>query len=94
MMFAHQDLVHLLTAAFDARQGHLLGVLSVLLSFMHALEVLVLAIENGVCFDGIKGFKNILYLLELFGRGNGAGGWLDKNGIHEVGKDVSVKSIR
>ena len=44
MMLAHQDLVHLLAAAFDAGEGHLLGVLSALLGVVHALVVLVLSV--------------------------------------------------
>ena len=60
MMLTHQDLVHLLTAAFDAGEGHLFRVLSALLSVVHALVVLVLSVEDGVSLDGIEGFENLL----------------------------------
>lgn len=88
MMLAHQDLVHLLAAAFDAGEGHLLGVLSALLSVVHALVVLVLSIQDGVCLDGIKGFNNFLQLLELFGRSDSVCCWIDEDGVHEVGKNI------
>lgn len=60
MMLTHQDLVHLLAAAFDAGERHLFRVLSALLGVVHALVVLVLSVEDGVSLDGIEGFENLL----------------------------------
>ena len=88
MMLTHQDLVHLLAAAFDAGEGHLLRVLSALLSVVHALVVLVLSVEDGVGLDGIEGFENLLQLLVLLGCGDGVGGWIYEDGVDEVGKNI------
>lgn len=91
MMLTHQDLVHLLAAAFDAGERHLFRVLSALLGVVHALVVLVLSVEDGVSLDGIEGFENLLELLVLFGSGDGVGGWIYEDGGHEVGKNICVR---
>ena len=90
MVLTHQDLVHLLAAAFDAGEGHLFRVLSALLGVVHALVVLVLSVEDGVSLDGIEGFENLLELFVLLGSGDGVGGWIYEDGVHEVGKNICV----